>query len=77
MNDGLLWRNRYDSRSKNTCNVMTFEIQARWLKNEKRHDQHRIAHENDTQREIRTSPEEEVKTNRAKEIQALENKRRK
>jgi hypothetical protein len=55
----------------------TAELQARHIKQREEARAHRIANENDTQREIRISEEEEVKTSRIKELQALENKRRK
>jgi hypothetical protein len=53
------------------------ELAARRAKEREEARANRIAHENDTQRQIRISAEEEVKTNRAKEIQALINKCRK
>ena len=53
------------------------QIQERQTKERQEAHANRIAHENDTQREMRISVEEQIKTNRAKEIQALENKCRK
>jgi rubrerythrin len=52
-------------------------LQARHTKEREEARQFRIAHENPTQREIRISEEEEIKTHRSKEIQALENRCRK
>jgi hypothetical protein len=52
------------------------ERQARHIKQKEEARAHRIANENDTQREQRLAAEEEVKTNRVKEIQSLENKRK-
>jgi hypothetical protein len=53
------------------------ELTARHIKEREEAIQHRIAHENDTQRQMRIAAEEEVKTSRDREIQGLENKRRK
>jgi hypothetical protein len=55
----------------------TTDLQARHIKQREEARAHRIANENDTQRQMRISAEEEVKTSRAREIQALENKRKK
>jgi hypothetical protein len=55
----------------------TAELQARHIKQREEARAHRIANENDTQREQRLAAEEEVKTNRVKEIQSLENRLRK
>jgi hypothetical protein len=55
----------------------TAELQARHIKQREESRAHRIANENDTQREMRRAAEEEVKTNRVKEIQSLENRLRK
>jgi hypothetical protein len=52
------------------------ELEARRTKQREEARAHRIANENDTQRDMRIAAEEEVKTSRAKEIQTLENKRR-
>jgi hypothetical protein len=53
------------------------ELQARQIKQREESRAHRVANENDTQREIRIREEEDVKIGRVREIQALENKRRK
>jgi hypothetical protein len=53
------------------------ELQARHIKQREESRAHRVANENDTQREIRIREEEDVKIGRVREIQALENKRRK
>jgi hypothetical protein len=53
------------------------ELQARHIKQREEARAHRIANENDTQREMRLAAEEELKAGRAREIRALENKRRK
>jgi hypothetical protein len=50
------------------------ELQLRQAKQREEARANRIANENDTQRSIRIAAEEEVKTNRAREIQALENR---
>jgi hypothetical protein len=52
----------------------TTELQARHIKQREEARAHRIANENDTQREMRIAAEEELKTSRAREIQALQNK---
>jgi len=52
------------------------ELQNKRIKEREEARAHRIANENDTQREQRLAAEEEVKTNRVKEIQSLENKRK-
>jgi hypothetical protein len=49
---------------------------ARRVKEREEARVNRIAHENDTQRQMRLVAEEELKTNRAKELQTLENRRR-
>ena len=53
------------------------ELEERFTKEREEARQSRIAHENETQKQIRLDAEEEVKTNRSKELQILENKRRK
>jgi hypothetical protein len=53
------------------------ELQLRRAKQREEFRANRIAHENDTQRQMRISAEEEIKTNRAKEIQTLVNRCRK
>jgi hypothetical protein len=50
------------------------ELQARHIKQREEARAHRIANENDTQREMRIAAEEELKTGRVREIQALQNK---
>jgi hypothetical protein len=50
------------------------ELAARQARERAESRANRIAHENDTQRQIRISAEKEVKINRAKEIQTLQNK---
>jgi hypothetical protein len=50
------------------------ELTARRVKEREEVRAHRVAHENDTQRQMRIAVEEEVRTNRFKEIQALENR---
>jgi hypothetical protein len=50
------------------------ELAARHANEREEARANRVAHENDTQRQMRIAAEEEVKTNRAKEIQALENR---
>jgi hypothetical protein len=52
----------------------TDELEARRTKQRAEERAHRIANENDTQRQMRIAAEEEVKTNRSKELQALQNK---
>jgi hypothetical protein len=52
----------------------TAELQARHIKQREESRAHRIANENDTQREMRIAAEEELKTGRVREIQALQNK---
>jgi hypothetical protein len=52
------------------------ELQARHIKQREEARAHRIANENDTQRDMRIAAEEEVKAQRAKEFQVLENKRK-
>jgi hypothetical protein len=52
------------------------ELQLRQAKEREKQRAYRLAHENDTQRQMRIAAEEEVKTQRAKEFQALENKRK-
>jgi hypothetical protein len=53
------------------------ELTARRVKEREEAHVHRIANENETQKEKRIAAEEEVKTNRAKEIQTLVNRCRK
>jgi hypothetical protein len=53
------------------------ELQARRTKEREEARVHRIAHENETQKQMRLAAEEEVKTNRVKEIQTLQNRLRK
>lgn len=53
------------------------EIHERRTKQREEERARRIANENDTQRQIREAVEQEIKTNRTKEIQALVNKCRK
>jgi hypothetical protein len=50
------------------------ELEVRYTKEREEQLAHRIANENDTQREMRIHEEEAVKTNRVREIQALQNK---
>jgi DNA repair exonuclease SbcCD ATPase subunit len=50
------------------------ELEARRTKQREEERAHRIANENDTQRQMRIAAEEEVKTNHTKEIQGLVNK---
>jgi hypothetical protein len=52
------------------------EVQTRRTKQREEQRAHRIANENDTQRQMRLAAEEEIKSSRAKELQALENKRK-
>jgi hypothetical protein len=52
----------------------TAELQTRYIKQREESRAHRIANENDTQREMRIAAEEELKTGRVREIQALQNK---
>jgi hypothetical protein len=54
----------------------TEEILARRTKEREEARQRRLKYENETQRHIREAEEEEVKINRVKELQALENKRK-
>jgi DNA repair exonuclease SbcCD ATPase subunit len=58
-------------------NRRNLEVQTRRIKEIEAAHQLRIKNENEEQRRKRLEAEEEVKTSRAREIQALENKRRK
>jgi hypothetical protein len=53
------------------------ELADRRIKQREEERAHRIANENDTQREKRLEAEEEIKATRTKEIQVLQNKSRK